>query len=61
MANDALARGFAVISSDSGHGGSDPANASAGLIGGNHFGQDHKPGATKATLPTARSVRSPRR
>ena len=40
MADDALSRGFAVISSDSGHSGSDPANAAAGLVGGNLFGMD---------------------
>lgn len=37
---DALQRGFAVISSDSGHSGDDPANASAGLAKGNLFGLD---------------------
>jgi feruloyl esterase len=36
----ALARGFAVLSTDSGHDGSDPANASAGLAAGNIFGLD---------------------
>ncbi len=40
MTQDALARGFAVISSDSGHNGDDPANAAAGLARGNLFGLD---------------------
>jgi Tannase and feruloyl esterase len=36
----ALARGFAVLSSDSGHSGADPANASLGLAAGAAFGLD---------------------
>jgi feruloyl esterase len=40
LAVDALSRGFAVISSDSGHQGEDPANAAAGLARGNLFGLD---------------------
>lgn len=40
MPQNALKRGFAVISSDSGHSGSDPANADAGLAQGNTFGLD---------------------
>jgi feruloyl esterase len=36
----ALARGFAVLSSDSGHPGADPANASLGLAAGVAFGFD---------------------
>ena len=40
LATDALARGFAVVSSDSGHQGEDPANAAAGLVRGNVFGLD---------------------
>jgi hypothetical protein len=36
----ALARGFAVLSSDSGHSGRDPANASMGLAAGAVFGLD---------------------
>lgn len=36
----ALARGFAVLSSDSGHPGTDPANASLGLAAGVAFGLD---------------------
>lgn len=35
-----LARGFAVLSSDSGHSGSDPANKSLGLAAGTAFGLD---------------------
>lgn len=35
-----LAQGFAVLSSDSGHSGSDPANASLGLASGAAFGLD---------------------
>lgn len=35
-----LQRGFAVISSDSGHNGDDPANKPAGLAAGNVFGLD---------------------
>ena len=41
----ALARGFAVLSSDSGHSGVDPANASRGLAAGVAFGLD--PGARR--------------
>jgi hypothetical protein len=36
----ALARGFAVLSSDSGHSGRDPANKAMGLAGGAAFGLD---------------------
>jgi len=36
----ALARGFAVLSSDEGHSGKDPVNASLGLVGGAAFGLD---------------------
>ena len=36
----ALARGFAVLSSDSGHSGADPANAALGLAAGVAFGLD---------------------
>jgi tannase/feruloyl esterase len=36
----ALARGFAVLSSDSGHSGSDPVNKALGLAGGAAFGLD---------------------
>ena len=40
LADDALSRGFAVISSDAGHRAEDPANAAAGLVRGNLFGLD---------------------
>jgi len=40
LAEDALQRGFAVLSSDGGHDGDDPAHASAGLLKGNLFGLD---------------------
>ena len=40
LATNGLQRGFAVISSDSGHSGDDPANAAAGLAKGNVFGLD---------------------
>lgn len=36
----ALARGFAVLSTDSGHSGNDPANKDFGLASGNAFGLD---------------------
>lgn len=36
----ALARGFAVLSTDSGHDGNDPTNAESGLAAGNVFGLD---------------------
>jgi pimeloyl-ACP methyl ester carboxylesterase len=38
--NNALKRGFAVISTDAGHNGADPANAGYGLAAGNAFGLD---------------------
>src|SRR5579871_4532887 len=38
----ALARGFAVLSTDSGHVGNDPANKSSGLAAGNLFGLDEE-------------------
>ncbi len=40
LATDALSRGFAVLSSDAGHDGDDPANARTGLVKGNVFGLD---------------------
>ena len=40
LAIDALARGFAVVSSDSGHQSEDPVNAAGGLARGNLFGLD---------------------
>lgn len=36
----AISRGFAVLSSDSGHNGNDPVNQPLGLVGGNVFGLD---------------------
>ncbi|MEP7290082.1 MAG: tannase/feruloyl esterase family alpha/beta hydrolase [Chloroflexota bacterium] len=36
----ALTRGFAVLSTDAGHDGNDPANIAAGLVAGNIFGLD---------------------
>ncbi len=62
MASDALARGFAVISSDSGHSGSDPANAAAGLVGSNLFGldpqarRDYGYSANGAVYPVAQAL-----
>ena len=40
LAQDALSRGFAVISSDSGHNAEDPASLALGLARGNAFGLD---------------------
>ena len=40
MPQDALSRGFAVISSDSGHNAEDPASLALGLARGNAFGLD---------------------
>ena len=40
LATDALSRGFAVISSDSGHNAEDPVNSVYGLARGNVFGLD---------------------
>ncbi len=45
----ALARGFAVLSSDSGHSGGDPANAALGLAAGVAFGLDSS-GAARLRL-----------
>ena len=59
---DALARGFAVISSDAGHNAEDPANAAAGLARGNVFGldmqarRDHGYAATAALWPVAQGL-----
>jgi feruloyl esterase len=58
----ALARGFAVLSTDAGHNGADPANASAGLLAGNMFGfdpqarSDYGYASVAAMVPVARSV-----
>ena len=62
MTDDALARGFAVISSDAGHNGDDPANAPAGLAKGNLFGldpqarRDYGYSATDAVYPVAQAL-----
>ncbi len=58
----ALARGFAVLSSDSGHWGADPANASLGLAGGVAFGldpqarRDYGYAADLALAPIAKAI-----
>jgi hypothetical protein len=58
----ALARGFAVLSTDSGHNGNDPANASTGLLAGNMFGfdpqarSDYGYAATGTMIPIAKSI-----
>jgi feruloyl esterase len=58
----ALARGFAVLSSDSGHSGRDPANQSLGLAGGAAFGfdpqarRDYGYSADLALAPVARAI-----
>lgn len=62
MAQDALSRGFAVISSDAGHAGEDPANLAAGLARGNVFGldpqarRDYGYAATDALWPVAQGL-----
>jgi feruloyl esterase len=59
---DALARGFAVISSDAGHAGEDPANLATGLVRGNVFGLDRQArrdygyAATDALWPVAQGL-----
>lgn len=58
----ALKRGFAVISTDAGHNGSDPINASFGLNQGSAFGLDPQArydygyNATGTTAPIAKSI-----
>jgi feruloyl esterase len=58
----ALARGFAVLSSDSGHSGRDPANQSMGLAGGAAFGfdpqarRDYGYSADLALAPVAHAI-----
>ena len=58
----ALARGFAVLSSDSGHSGADPANASLGLAGPSAFGldaqarRDYGYSADMTLAPIARAI-----
>jgi len=62
MSRDALSRGFAVISSDAGHNGEDPANLAGGLARGNLFGldaqarRDYGYGATDALWPVAQGL-----
>lgn len=62
MATDALSRGFAVISSDAGHAGEDPANLAVGLARGNVFGldpqarRDYGYNATDALWPVAQGL-----
>jgi feruloyl esterase len=62
LAQDALSRGFAVISSDSGHNADDPANLSTGLVRGNVFGlepqarRDYGYGADGALYPVAQAL-----
>ena len=62
LEQDALARGFAVLSSDAGHDGADPANAAAGLARGNVFGldpqarRDYGYNATAALYPVAQAL-----
>ncbi len=59
---DALARGFAVISSNAGHDGEDPANLATGLVRGNVFGLDRQArrdygySATDALWPVAQGL-----
>lgn len=59
---DALARGFAVLSSDAGHDGEDPDNVPLGLVRGQVFGldaqarRDHGHAATEALWPVAQAL-----
>ena len=59
---DALARGFAVLSSDAGHSADDPANLATGLVRGNMFGldrqarRDYGHAATDALWPVAQTL-----
>jgi len=59
---DALTRGFAVLSSDAGHAGEDPANLATGLVRGNVFGLDRQArrdygyAATDALWPVAQAL-----
>jgi feruloyl esterase len=59
---DALARGFAVLSSDAGHNGEDPTNLGAGLVRGQVFGldaqarRDYGYNATAALWPVAQAL-----
>ena len=54
--DNALARGYAVLSSDSGHDGQ--ANRDAGLVGGTCSASTSRPASTTATPRTSRSRRS---
>jgi N-acetylmuramoyl-L-alanine amidase len=60
--NNALKRGFAVISTDAGHNGADPANAGYGLAAGNAFGLDPQArydygyAATGTMAPIAKNI-----
>ncbi len=62
LQKDALSRGFAVISSDSGHNGDDAANLPAGLARGNVFGldfqarRDYGHSANAAVWPVAQAL-----
>lgn len=62
LAQDALSRGFAVISSDGGHAAEDPANLGAGLVRGQVFGldaqarRDYGHAATGALWPVAQAL-----
>ena len=62
LSQDALSRGFAVISSDSGHDGDDPANLPSGLVRGHVFGldaqarRDHGYSANGALWPVAQAL-----
>jgi len=62
LADDGLKRGFAVLSSDAGHDGDDPANAAAGLAKGQAFGldpqarRDYGYAATEALWPVAQAL-----
>ena len=59
---DALSRGFAVLSSDSGHDGDDPAHLPSGLVRGHAFGldaqarRDHGYSANGALWPVAQAL-----
>jgi feruloyl esterase len=58
----ALARGFAVLSTDAGHNGLDPVNRDAGIVAGNLFGLDPQAradygyAATATMTPLARTL-----
>ena len=58
----ALSRGFAVLSTDAGHNGADPANKNSGLVASNVFGfdpqarSDYGYAATRAMVPVAKSI-----